>query len=127
MNVYSFLSAFVLCGVTATASAQFAGNSGVQVNIGGQYSKTSYSGNRNNRSVSNYSVGGNISVGGVSSYVGGGVYGGGYPVNCTPVYVPYSPFTGTYGNPCYPNAVVLPNYGGCVPIYPMCNGQFIIN
>ena len=127
MNVYSIVSAFVLCGVTATVSAQNAGYSGGQVNFGGQYNKTSYSGNRNGGSVSNYSFGGNISVGGGSSYGGGGGYGGGYPINCTPIYVPYSPFTGTYGNPCYPNAVVLPYYGGCVPIYPMCNGQFIIN
>ena len=117
----------VACGLfTASASAQFGGGSvgGGQVNFGGQYNKTTWSGDRNGGSVSNYSIGGSISM--------GGGYGGGYGGGCGGGFggygiVPvYSPFTRCYGVPYYP-AVVLPYYGGqCVPVYPICNGQFIV-
>ena len=117
----------VACGLfTASASAQFGGGSvgGGQVNFGGQYNKTTWSGDRNGGSVSNYSIGGSISM--------GGGYGGGYGGGCGGGFggygiVPvYSPFTRCYGVPYYP-AVVLPYYGGpCVPVYPIYNGQFIV-
>jgi hypothetical protein len=57
-------------------------------------------------------------------YYGGGYYGGGYGYGgggcygplvvpyygggCAPVVVPYSPFTGVYGNPCYAPQVIAP-------------------
>ena len=116
----------VACGLfTASASAQF-GVAGGQVNFGGQYNKTTWSGDRNGGSVSNYSIGGSISMGGMSGYGGGyGGYGGGG--GCGYGIVPvYSPFTRCYGVPYYP-AVVLPYYGGpCIPVYPIYNGQFIV-
>ena len=106
---------------TASAAAQFGGGSvgGSQVNFGGQYNKTTWSGDKNGGSVSNYSIGGSISA--------GGGYGGGYGGGCGYGIVPvYSPFTRCYGVPYYP-AVVLPYYGGpCVPVYPIYNGQFIV-
>lgn len=115
----------VACGLfTASASAQF-GVAGGQVNFGGQYNKTTWSGDRNGGSVSNYSIGGSISMGGMSGY-GGGYGGGGMPYGGNMCYPVYSPFTRCYGVPYYP-AVVLPYYGGqCVPVYPICNGQFIV-
>ena len=112
---------------TASAAAQFGGGSvGVsQVNFGGQYNKTTWSGDKNGGSVSNYSIGGSISAGGGygGGYGGYGGYGGGCGYGIVPVY---SPFTRCYGVPYYP-AVVLPYYGGpCVPVYPIYNGQFIV-
>ena len=112
---------------TASAAAQFGGGSvgGSQVNFGGQYNKTTWSGDKNGGSVSNYSIGGSISAGGGygGGYGGYGGYGGGCGYGIVPVY---SPFTRCYGVPYYP-AVVLPYYGGpCVPVYPIYNGQFIV-
>ena len=47
---------------------------------------------------------------------GGGYYGGGYGAQVMPYYggcgypvvIPYSPFTGTFGNPCYAPQVFVP-------------------
>jgi len=113
---------------TASASAQYSSYGNNQISFGGGYSKTSYSGSAGNGSVESYGYGGNISMGG--GYNNGGGYGGGYgggmPYGGNVCYPVYSPFTRCYGTPYYP-AVVLPYYGGpCVPVYPICNGQFIV-
>ena len=61
-----------------------------------------------------YGYGGGYYGGGYGYGYGGGYgcygptvmpyYGGGY----APIVVPYSPFTGTYGNPCYSPQVIAP-------------------
>ena len=116
--------------IATSASAQSYGNT--SLNIGGGYSNTNWSGSRGNGRVESYGFGGNIGVN--SGYNNGGYggmpYGGGMQVmpyyggycpptylpvynGCAPVFVPYSPFTNSYGNPCYG------------PILPPC-GQFMI-
>ena len=118
---------------TSSASAQYGyGSTGVGVNFGGAYSKTTVTGsNGQSASVSNTTIGGSIgmnSVGGYG-YGGYGYYGGygGYGYGFTPCVPVYSPFTQCYGAPYYPAAVVTPYYGGCpVPVYPFYGGQFII-
>lgn len=110
--------------IATSASAQSYGNT--SLNIGGGYSNTNWSGSRGNGRVESYGFGGNIGVnsgynnGGYGGYGGYGCgyqpmpyYGGG----CMPVYMPYSPFTNTYGG--YPCAVPM---GGYVyqPVYMGC-------
>ena len=126
MNLKSlFVSAALsLAAFTSSASAQWGGTS-VGVGFGGSYSRTSISGPYGgNTTITNTSLGGGIGVGYNSGYYGGGYggYYGGIPApavlpyygGCTPAYVPYSPFTGCYGNPYYPPAVVVAPvvYGG---------------
>jgi hypothetical protein len=127
MNLKSLIvsAAVSLSALTSSASAQWSGGS---VGFGGSYSRTSISGpNGGNTTITNTSLGGGINVGYGSGYgygYGGG-YGGGYYGGCgvpavlpyyggVPAYVPYSPFTGCYGNPYYPPAVVVAPviYGG---------------
>jgi len=61
--------------------------------------------------------GGGYYGGGYGGYGGYGYGGGGcygpvvipyYGGGCAPVVVPYSPFTGCYGNPCYAPQVIAP-------------------
>ena len=121
--------------LTSLASAQYYGGGnayGVNVGFGGSYNRTNISGpNGGSTTITNTSLGGGIGVGvagggyygGAPVYgggYGGGYYGGGYAPSilpyggCAPAYVPYSPFTNTWGNPCYPPAVVVAPvvYGG---------------
>lgn len=134
MNLKSlFVSAVLsLTAFASSASAQWGGTS-VGVGFGGSYSRTSISGPYGgNTTITNTTLGGGIGVGYNSGYYGGGYggyYGGGYyggyapsvlPYGgCAPAYVPYSPFTNTYGNPCYPPAVVVAPvvYGGCGQVW----------
>lgn len=112
--------------LASAASAQWSGY-GVNAGFGGSYNRTSISGpNGGSTTITNTSLGGGIGVGfGGGGYYGGGYggggyYGGGYAPSilpyggCAPAYVPYSPFTNTWGNPCYPPAVVVAPvvYGG---------------
>ena len=126
MNLKSLIvsAAVSLSAFASSASAQWSGGS---VGFGGSYSRTSISGpNGGNTTITNTSLGGGINVGYGSGYgygYGGGY--GGYYGGCgvpavlpyyggVPAYVPYSPFTGCYGNPYYPPAVVVAPviYGG---------------
>ncbi len=117
--------------VLVTASGAFGqGVFGAQGNFGGYYNRTHYSGTAGSGSVTSYGFGGGVGVGVASGYGGG--YGGGYGVpygyggGCGPVFVPYSPFTRTYGNPCYPAVIAVPGGGCVVPVYPVVCGQFIV-
>ena len=116
----------MFAGISGT-SALAQGVGGAQLNFGGYYNRTSYSGYAGNGTVTSYGFGGNVGVGVSSGYGYGLGYGVPYgaAVGCVPIHVPYSPFTRTYGNPCYPAVVALP-YGGCVPVYPVACGQFIV-
>jgi hypothetical protein len=125
MNLKSLIvsAAISLSALASNASAQWGGGS---VGFGGSYSRTSISGPYGgNTTITNTTLGGGINVGYGSGYGYGGGYGGYYggvvapsvlPYygGCGPAYVPYSPFTGVYGNPCYPPAVVVAPvvYGG---------------
>ena len=130
MNLKSLIvsATLSLSAMTSTVFAQYYGGGSVGVGFGGSYSRTSISGPcGGNTTITNTSLGGGINVGYGSGYGYG--YGGGYggyyggvvapsvlPYygGCGPAYVPYSPFTGVYGNPCYPPAVVVAPvvYGG---------------
>ncbi|MFM7807220.1 MAG: hypothetical protein ACKPEA_04725 [Planctomycetota bacterium] len=128
MNVRLFVASLA-CSLTSAAFSQGVGG---QLNFGGYYNRTTFSGGAGNASVTSYGYGGGIGLG-VSSGYGGGYgscygYGApyGYGGGCAPVYVPYSPFTRTYGNPCYPSAVVVPSTACVVPVYPVACGQFIV-
>jgi|694.fasta_scaffold32560_15 hypothetical protein len=129
MNLKSLIvsAALSLSAFSSSASAQWSGGS-VGVGFGGSYSRTSISGPYGgNTTITNTTLGGGINVGYGSGYgygYGGGYggyYGGAvapsvlpYYGGCAPAYVPYSPFTRGYGNPCYPPAVVVAPvvYGG---------------
>jgi hypothetical protein len=119
-----------LIGLAVASGALGQGFVGAQANFGGYYNRTSYSGGAGSGSVTSYGFGGGIGVGVASGYGGG--YAGGYGVpygyagGCTPVFVPYSPFTRTYGNPCYPAVIAVPGSGCVVPVYPVACGQFIV-
>lgn len=125
----NLLGLSVVCLVTQSpALAQ--GVVGGQIGFGGYYNRTSVSGAYGGATVTSYGYGGSITAG-VSSGYGSGYgacYGSpyGYGAGCAPVYVPYSPFTRTYGNPCYPAAVVVPGSVCVVPVYPVACGQFIV-
>ena len=112
--------------LTTSAHAQYGyGGTGVGINFGGSYSKTTITGpNGKSASISNTRIGGSIGMNSVSGYGYGAGYGYGY--GCEPCVPVYSPFTRCYGAPYYP-AVVMPYYGGCpVPVYPVYGGQFIV-
>ncbi len=140
MNLKS-LSMSVVAAVTALvlapdASAQFSTNgTGFNVGVGGGYSKTTLP---NGQSITNSNVNWGVGVGGAyttstlpyggygyGGWGGGwGGYGGGY---CPPAVLPYpggfavySPFTRTYGNPCYGPAFVPP----CAPVG--CRPQYVV-
>jgi len=123
MNLKYIASAIVL-GISSIVSAQgFGGGggsgSGFGIGLAGGWSRTSVSGSNGfNGTVTNSYINGGIGFNSSSNYGYGGGYGG------YGGYVPYSPFTNTWGNPYYPT--VLPYYGGYVPVYPMCGGQFTI-
>jgi len=114
--------------LSSTALSQ--GIVGGQVYFGGYYNRTTVSGGSGSASATSYGYGGGIGFGGATGYgVGYGGYSGGpYGYGCgyAPSYMPYSPFTRTYGNPCYPAAVVVPSSVCVVPVYPMACGQFIV-
>lgn len=127
MNAGLCVASITLC-LSSRALSQ--GIVGGQVNFGGYYNRTSVSGASGGTTLTSYGYGGSITAG-VSSGYGSGYgawYGSpyGYGAGCAPVYVPYSPFTRTYGNPCYPAAVVVPGSVCVVPVYPMACGQFIV-
>ena len=131
MNLKNLLASAALAVsalLASPAAAQYGGSS-IGMNFGGGWSSTKVDTPNGSYKVSNSYIGGGIGVNAVSGYGSGYGYGGGYgcgsPVGygCVPVY---SPFTRCYGVPVYP-AVVLPYYGGSpVPVYPICNGQFIV-
>lgn len=130
MNLKNLLAsaALAVSAVFASpASAQY-GGSAIGVNFGGGYSRTKIDTPQGTVKVSNSYIGGGIGVNAASGYGYGGGYGcgGGYGY-AVPVVPVYSPFTRCYGTPYYP-PVVLPYYGGgcAVPVYPICNGQFIV-
>ncbi len=133
MNFTKIVSSIVLAlSMGSVASAQWGGGgSGLSVGIGGGWSQTNWSGNGGRGgSVTNSYINGGIGYsqnsgyyggggcyGGGGYYGGGGCYGGGYPV-----IIPYSPFTNTWGNPCYTPQVYVPYYNPCNPYA----GQFIV-
>ena len=121
--------------VSALAVSQFA--AAQNFSIGGGWSKTSWKNNSNNShggnrssngSVTNSWVGGNLNSnsnggwgGGREGYAGWGSMGGGCYSGNTIIVVPYSPFTNTWGNPCYaPQMVYVREVVGC------CSPQYII-
>jgi hypothetical protein len=121
---------------SSTANAQFASSgTGFSVGVGGGYSKTTLP---NGQTIKNSNLNWGVGVGGVSTnstlpWGGGGwgggwggfgggyyapsvlpFYGGGYGYGWgTPVFASYSPFTGTFGNPCY------------TPQYPLAPAAFL--
>lgn len=114
VSVVAALSALVL---SPSADAQFTSSGGgFSVGVAGGYSKTTLP---NGQTIKNSNLNWGVGVGGVATsstlpWGGGGWggYGGGYyaPVvlpyyggGCypRPVFASYSPFTGTFGNPCY--------------------------
>ena len=109
--------------VAALAVSQFA--AAQNFSIGGGWSKTSWKNNSNNShggnrssngSMTNSWVGGSLNSNGGWGGMGGGCYSGN-----TIIVVPYSPFTNTWGNPCYaPQMVYVREVVGC------CSPQYII-
>lgn len=126
-------SAVISLALTSAASAQWVGGgSGISVGVNGGYSRTTLP---NGQSISNTNVNWGVGMGSSSSYGagypvyggygygGGGYYGGYYAPapaivmpyyggGCAPTVVPYSPFTGGYGNFC------VPQWRGPVACYP---------
>jgi len=123
--------------VSSAASAQWS-SGGFGIGVGGSYNKTTLPNGQsitNNNLNWGVGLGGSsfngpmygmgYGMGGYGMGYGGWGYGGygmgygGYgcypPVvmpyyggGCAPVVVPYSPFTGTYANPCYSPQVIAP-------------------
>ncbi len=132
MNFTKTVSSIVLAlSLGSVASAQWSG-SGLSVGIGGGWSQSSWSGNGGRGgSVTNSYINGGIGYtqnsgyyggGGGGGYYGGGgggYYGGG---GGYPVIIPYSPFTNTWGSPCYVPQIYGPV---CNPYNPYA-GQFIV-
>ena len=138
MNFTKTVSSIVLAlSFGSVASAQWSG-SGLSVGIGGGWSQSNWSGNGGRGgSVTNSYINGGIGYtqnsgyygggggggyygGGGGGYYGGGgggYYGGGYPV-----IIPYSPFTNTWGSPCYVPQIYGPVCNPCNPYA----GQFIV-
>ena len=141
MNFSTLVSSVVVSLVlTASANAQWVGGgSGVNIGVGGSYSRATLP---NGKTVTSNNVNWGIGLGS-SSYYGGGYGGMGYggmgyggmgwggmgyyggPIvmpyyggGCAPVVVPYSPFTGTYANPCYAPQVIAP--ASFCPQAPVC-------
>ena len=137
MNFKTLVSSVVAAFAVSSAHAQWAGGgSGMSIGVGGGYSKTTLP---NGKSISTSNLNWGVGLGS-SSYYGAGGYGMGYggygaigwggmgyygaPVvmpyyggGCAPVVVPYSPFTGVYGNPCYSPQIIAPAaYGPQMPI-----------
>ena len=146
MNFTKTVSSIVLAlSLGSVASAQWSG-SGLSVGIGGGWSKSSWSGNGGRGgSVTNSYINGGIGYtqnsgyyggggggggyyGGGGGYYGGGggYYGGGgggyYGGGGYPVIIPYSPFTNTWGSPCYVPQIYGPVCNPCNPYA----GQFIV-
>ena len=116
--------------IFATSGNQPVGDDdGLSVGVGGGWSNTSWSNNgsgniggasgnfNRNGSVTNSYVNGGIGFNAYNNN-GGGYGGGGWGGNGGGVYggntiivVPYSPFTNTWGNPCYTPQVYSPR--GC--------------
>lgn len=118
VSVVAAMSALVF---SPSADAQFVSSGGgFGVGVAGGYSKTTLP---NGQTIKNSNLNWGVGVGGVSTsstlpWGGGGWgggwggygggYGGGYYAptvlpygGCRPVFASYSPFTGTFGNPCY--------------------------
>ena len=139
VSVVAAMSALVL---SPSADAQFVSNgSGFNVGVAGGYSKTTLP---NGQTIKNSNLNWGVGVGGVSTsstlpWGGGGYggwgggwggYGGGYYAPAVlpwggggcyprPVFASYSPFTGTFGNPCYaPQFPAVP--AAYLPQAPVC-------
>jgi len=123
---------------SSSANAQFASNgTGFSVGVGGGYSRTTLP---NGQSITNRNLNWGVGVGGAytnSTLPWGGGWGGGwggygggfyapgilpyYGGGCypRPVFASYSPFTGTFGNPCYtPQFPCAP--AAFIPQAPVC-------
>ena len=138
MNFKTLVSSLVVSlSLTAAASAQWSNSgTGINIGVGGSYGKykvneTGPNGRTYSRTVTNNDLRWGVGIGSYSNtnsgYYGGG-YGGGYGYGggcygggvyapavmpyyggcVTPVVVPYSPFTGCYGNPCYGPQIIAP-------------------
>lgn len=129
MNFKTLVSVGILtvAGLFASPAVAQYGGTNIGVGFGGSYSRTKIDTPQGTVRVSNSQIGGGIGINSVSGYGYGGYGYGGYGYGYGGYGVPvYSPFTRCYGNPYYP-PVVLPYYGGpVVPVYPICNGQFIV-
>ena len=131
MNFTKTVSSIVLAlSLGSVASAQWSG-SGLSVGIGGGWSQSNWSGNGGRGgSVTNSYINGGIGYTQNSGYYGGGgggggYYGGGggyYGGGGYPVIIPYSPFTNTWGSPCYVPQIYGPVCNPCNPYA----GQFIV-
>lgn len=106
----NFMKVTVVSAVLAMSQLASAQNMSGQIGAG--WSRTSWNNNsnggrqnsHNNGSVVNTYVNGSIgfnSNGGGNFYSGWGGMGGGCYSGTTIIVVPYSPFTNTWGNPCY--------------------------
>lgn len=134
VSVVAAMSALVL---SPSADAQFVSSgSSIGFGVAGGYSKTTLP---NGQTIKNSNLNWGVGVGGVSTsstlpWGGGGWgggwggYGGGYYTPAVlpyyggyprPVFASYSPFTGTFGNPCYaPQYPLAP--AACLPQAPVC-------
>ena len=123
MNFTKTVSSIVLAlSFGSVASAQWSG-SGLSVGIGGGWSQSNWSGNGGRGgSVTNSYINGGIGYTQNSGYYGGGGGGGYYGGGGYPVIIPYSPFTNTWGSPCYVPQIYGPVCNPCNPYA----GQFIV-